>query len=100
MIINVASRPGPTERSSESQPPSPPGVFSRTGPFPSSGNAFDGSARWPVLFCGVQSWRLEQLVLRGAENGAGVLHLKQRHQAIAAHRLQVLERQSERHRLA
>src|SRR5262245_65355464 len=78
---------------SESQPPSPPGVFSRTGPFHSSeGN---GPVRRPVLFWEVvvgggerSSAVSGELILGRAEYRTGILHLQKRHEAIAAHRLE------------
>src|SRR6476646_75124 len=90
---------------SESQPPSPPGVFSRTGPFHSS--KINGSVRRPVLFWevglngGGQSGAVGgKLILGRAEYRTGILHLQKRHEAITAHRLEVLERQPQRHGFA
>src|SRR5215475_3569056 len=90
---------------SESQPPSPPG--SSLGPGHFIQIALDGSVRRPVLLCGrlkKSGRRLRavsgKLVLGGAKNRTRILDLEERNQTIAAHGLEVLKRQPERHSLA
>src|SRR6266545_5344986 len=94
---------------SESQPPSPPGSSLGPGHFISSTVKRVGSparfvwgklSRTAVGLGGRSSAVRGDLVLGGAEDRPRVLDLHERDEAIAAHRLEVLEREPERHRLA